>query len=305
VDTPDAVASRVDRLYQQAEQATEQFNAAREREGKLRKDLGNLEDEAARIQERVNRMRDDLGTLAGAQYRSDVFDPTLALILSSDPDNYLDRASALDRISSRRLAQLHELEEAQRVLGQKRSEAARKLGEISRTRDTVRARKRTVVDELATAQRLVNSLSGAQRAGLASSLGEQAFRSARPFHVPDLGPSSGRAASAVDAVRTAVGAPYSWGSAGPSSFDCSGLMVWAYQRAGVALPRTSQGQMHAGQQVPLNQIRPGDLVIYHGDASHVGMYVGNGQVVHAPHPGSRVRYDPVGMMPVAAVTRPG
>jgi cell wall-associated NlpC family hydrolase len=62
--------------------------------------------------------------------------------------------------------------------------------------------------------------------------------------------------------------------------------------------------MHAGQRVPLNQVRPGDLIIYRGDASHVGMYVGGGQVVHAPYPGARVRYDPVGMMPISAVTRP-
>jgi cell wall-associated NlpC family hydrolase len=81
-------------------------------------------------------------------------------------------------------------------------------------------------------------------------------------------------------------------------------MVFSYRHAGIALPRTSQAQMHAGQRVPLNQARPGDLIIYRGDASHVGMYVGGGQVVHAPYPGARVRYDPVGMMPISAVTRP-
>jgi cell wall-associated NlpC family hydrolase len=81
-------------------------------------------------------------------------------------------------------------------------------------------------------------------------------------------------------------------------------MLYAYQQAGVSLPRTSQEQLDAGTRVPLDQARPGDLVIYRGDASHVGMYVGGGQVVHAPYPGARVRYDPVGMMPITAVTRP-
>ncbi len=95
-----------------------------------------------------------------------------------------------------------------------------------------------------------------------------------------------------------------WGSTGPTGFDCSGLMVWSYRQAGVSLPRTSQAQRYAGRQVPLSQARPGDLVTYRSDASHVGMYVGNGQVVHAPYPGARVRYDPVGMMPVSSVTRP-
>ncbi|UWE08883.1 C40 family peptidase [Actinacidiphila bryophytorum] len=95
-----------------------------------------------------------------------------------------------------------------------------------------------------------------------------------------------------------------WGATGPRAFDCSGLMQYAYGRAGVALPRTSQEQMNAGRRIPLDQARPGDLVIYRGDASHVAMYVGGGRVIHAPYPGARVRYDPVGMMPITAVTRP-
>lgn len=94
-----------------------------------------------------------------------------------------------------------------------------------------------------------------------------------------------------------------WGANGPSGFDCSGLTQWAYAQAGVSLPRTSQAQRYAGQQVPLSEARPGDLVAYRDDASHIGMYMGNGQVVHAPYPGASVRYDPVGMMPVSSVTR--
>ncbi|MEU7568596.1 C40 family peptidase, partial [Streptomyces fradiae] len=86
-------------------------------------------------------------------------------------------------------------------------------------------------------------------------------------------------------------------------FDCSGLVQWAYARAGVGLPRTSQAQRNAGRHVPLAQARPGDLVTYRSDASHVALYVGGGQVIHAPRPGAPVRYDPVGMMPVSAVTR--
>lgn len=81
-------------------------------------------------------------------------------------------------------------------------------------------------------------------------------------------------------------------------------MQWAYGRAGVGLPRTSQAQRNAGRHVSLSEARPGDLVIYRDDASHVGMYVGNGQVVHAPYPGARVRYDRADMMPISSVTRP-
>lgn len=93
------------------------------------------------------------------------------------------------------------------------------------------------------------------------------------------------------------------GATGPSAFDCSGLMVWSYRQAGISLPRTSSAQRHAGRQVPLSQAQPGDLVTYRGDASHVAIYAGNGQVIHAPYPGARVRYDPVNMMSHVTVTR--
>jgi cell wall-associated NlpC family hydrolase len=305
-DQPADVATRVDRLYEQAERATEQYNAAQDRSKRLRREVGTLQDEAARGQGRVNAMRAGLGTLAGAQYRSGGVDPMLALMLSAEPDDYLDKAAALDRIGTRESAQLRELQDAQRGLDQMRSEAADRLAELDRARIALNSRKRTVQSKLAAAQRLVNSLNAAQRAGLAAHLQERASRSGRTMdlHLPDFGPASGRAAMAVAAARSAVGAPYVWGSTGPSGFDCSGLMVFSYRHAGIALPRTSQAQMHAGQRVPLNQVRPGDLIIYRGDASHVGMYVGGGQVVHAPYPGARVRYDPVGMMPISAVTRP-
>ncbi|MYQ49702.1 hypothetical protein GTW40_32610, partial [Streptomyces sp. SID4985] len=106
------------------------------------------------------------------------------------------------------------------------------------------------------------------------------------------------------AARSVLGRPYVWGASGPSAFDCSGLMQWAYAHAGIQLPRTSQEQRFAGRRVSLAEARPGDLVFYRSDASHVAMYVGHGQVVHAPHPGAAVRFDPVGMMPVSWVTRP-
>ncbi|MDJ0341138.1 NlpC/P60 family protein [Streptomyces sp. H10-C2] len=298
-------SSRVDRLYQQAEQATEQYNAAQERASRLRHEVDSLQDQAARGQERVNRMRDDLGAIAGAQYRSGGVDPAMALMLSSDPNSYLDRAEALERITSHQASRLAELQEAQRSLEQKRSMAAAKLADLEHARATMQDRKRNVQGKLGAAQRLLDALPPAQRAGFVPGMDDRASRSGRAApDMPDLPASSSRAAMAVAAARRAIGSPYVWGSTGPGSFDCSGLMQYSYRQAGVSLPRTSQEQKHAGQRVPLDQARPGDLVIYRDNASHVGMYVGGGRVVHAPYPGARVRYDPVDMMPVSAVTRP-
>ncbi|MFE2327278.1 NlpC/P60 family protein, partial [Streptomyces sp. NPDC059385] len=298
--------AQVDRLFEEAEQATERFNEAGEKADRLRAEISRAQDAVARGQERVNTMRGVLGTFAGAQYRSGGIDPSLALMLADDPDAYLEQSAALDRLTGRQARQLEALREEQRRLAQERREASGKLAELEALRADVATQKRSVTAKLAAARRLLNAMPSEERADYERASRSGGRQDALPElpELADFGPSSGRAAAAVMAARSAVGRPYVWGSTGPSGFDCSGLMVWSYRQAGVSLPRTSQAQRHAGRQVPLSQARPGDLVTYRSDASHVGMYVGNGQVIHAPYPGARVRYDPVGMMPVSSVTRP-
>ncbi|MGW2780982.1 NlpC/P60 family protein [Streptomyces populi] len=296
----DDTRAEVDRLYTQAERATEAYDEADERGDALREQFGAAQDEIARQQDRVNTMRDALGSLAGAQYRSGGLDPSLALLFSADPDDYLDKASALDRIGTRQAGELKGLRLALRELAQKREEADGKLAELERSRRAVARNKRVIEDKLARAKRLLDSLPYADRAAY-----DRASRSVRTG-LAGLGDSvaaSSRAAAAVAAARSAIGRPYVWGANGPGGFDCSGLMQWSYAHAGVGLPRTSQAQRFAGRRIPLSQARPGDLVTYRSDASHVGMYVGGGQVIHAPYPGAPVRYDPVGMMPISSVTR--
>ncbi|MFI6206527.1 NlpC/P60 family protein [Streptomyces sp. NPDC051041] len=287
----------VDRLHTEAEKATEAYNEADERADELRRKAGAVRDRLARQQERVNTLRETLGSLAGAQYRSGGIDPSLALLFSDDPDDYLDKASVLDRIGARQAGELKGLQKALRTLAQDRAEAARTLAELTRNRRAAAAHKRTVERKLSAARRLLNSLPDAERAAY-----DRASRASRTGPAGAV-PASGRAAAAVAAARSALGKPYIWGANGPGGFDCSGLTQWSYAQAGIALPRTSQAQRYAGRRIPLSQARPGDLVVYRDDAGHVAMYVGGGQVIHAPRPGASVRYDPVGMMPVSSVTR--
>ncbi|MFI1070064.1 NlpC/P60 family protein [Streptomyces puniciscabiei] len=302
--------AEVDRLYQEAEQATQAYDKAQEREGTLRREVREAQDLIARQQQRVNTLREQLGSLAGAQYRSGGIDPTVALLFSDSPDDYLDKASTLDRITSQQAGQLRELQSALRDLAQERTVAIGKLAELESSRKAVATQKRTVVRKLARARQLLNALPPADRAVLGRASrsdgdGRLDLSDLTGLIAPDTSDApDARAAAAVAAARSALGRPYVWGASGPSGFDCSGLMQWSYAHAGVQLPRTSQEQRFAGRQVPLSEARPGDLVIYRSDASHVGMYVGNGQVIHAPYPGAAVRYDPVGMMPVSSVTRP-
>jgi cell wall-associated NlpC family hydrolase len=108
---------------------------------------------------------------------------------------------------------------------------------------------------------------------------------------------------AVQAALTRIGSPYSWGASGPSSFDCSGLVMWAFQQAGVNLPHSSQALAQGGQSVSMDQMQPGDLVTYYSDASHVGIYIGDGMMVHASTYGTPVRVAPVDNAPIHNVRR--
>ena len=115
----------------------------------------------------------------------------------------------------------------------------------------------------------------------------------------------GRATSAVSFALSQVGKGYVMGATGPGAYDCSGLMLAAWDRAGVSLPRTSQQQFGAGSAVSTDDLQPGDLVFYYGGISHVGMYIGDGQIVHASNPRTGVKVSPVDSMPIAGARRVG
>ncbi|NEC96349.1 hypothetical protein G3I57_13655, partial [Streptomyces albidoflavus] len=155
---PAATRASVERLLTEAERATEAFNKADERTGALRAELRRTQDRVARGQDRVNTMRGALGALAGAQYRSGGVDPALELIFSADPEQYLEKAATLDRISLRRAGELNRLTQAQRLLTQERAEAAATLAELTRSRAATARHKRTVEAKLARARALLAAL---------------------------------------------------------------------------------------------------------------------------------------------------
>ncbi|MFJ2259616.1 NlpC/P60 family protein [Streptomyces sp. NPDC087844] len=117
--------------------------------------------------------------------------------------------------------------------------------------------------------------------------------------------ATGAAAKAVNFAMAQIGKPYGWGAVGPSAYDCSGLTSVAWARAGHPIPRTSQAQWAGLTRVSLASARPGDLIIYFNDATHVGMYIGGGKIVHAPRPGRTITTAPAASMAILGVVRPG
>ncbi|PZH07036.1 hypothetical protein C1I97_17230 [Streptomyces sp. NTH33] len=297
--TKDEVKSQVDKLYQQAEQATEKYNGAKEKQEKLQKEISAIQDNVARGQQELNQLRDHLGSVAAGQYRTGGIDPSLQLFLSSDPDDYLDKASTLDQLSGQQVEALKKVQDKQRELAQERAEASAKLKDLAATRTELGNKKSEAQNKLAEAQRLLNSLTAEEKAALEAKEA-RATRAAERTAMSAGGavkPASGRVSSAYAAAQSKVGSPYVYGANGPSSFDCSGLTSWAYAQAGIGIPRTSEAQANYGTRIySQSQLQVGDLVFFFNDLHHVGLYAGNGQVLHAPRPGTVVRYESFGTM---------
>jgi cell wall-associated NlpC family hydrolase len=293
----DEVKAKVDKLYEEAEKATEKLDGAKEKQDKLQKQISALQDNVARGQEELNTLRDGLGSMASAQYRTGGIDPSVQLFLSSDPDTYLDKASTMDQLTNQQVEALKKVQEKQRSLAQQRKEASEKLKDLADTRTELAKKKKEVQSKLSEAQKLLNSLTAKEKAALDAAEQERATRASERVDLGNSKAASGRAAAAFSAAQSKIGSPYVYGASGPSSFDCSGLTSWAYAQAGVSIPRTSEAQANAGTRIySQSDLQVGDLVIFYGDYHHVGLYAGNGQVLHAPHTGAVVRYEAIGNM---------
>ncbi|MBL1066735.1 C40 family peptidase [Streptomyces sp. 7-21] len=303
--TKEEVQEEVDRLYEEAEQATEEYNEAKEEEERLQQEIEDLQEATARGQERLNELQAGIGSVATAQYRHGGLDPSVQLFLSSDPDSYLDQASTLDQVSGKQAETLQLIEEQQRTLEQQRQEASEALQELEQLRESLGEQKDTIQGKLSEAQALLNQLTEEERAALEAERQQQSADAAAAAQDSTEAPASNYGSSVLAAAQSALGSPYVWGATGPDSFDCSGLTSWAYAQAGISIPRTSQAQASAGTQIGRDQLAPGDLVLYYDDLHHVGLYAGNGQIIHAPRPGGVVEYLPLDAMPFMFGVRVG
>jgi len=312
--TPAQVKAKVDKLYQEAEVATEKYDGAKEKADAAEKQLNTLRDEAARKTEKLNSARDDLGYVAAAQYRGGGIDPAVQLMLSDDPEQYLDGAEFADRVGHRQTAAVALVRQQLREIEQLRGAAHVELTSLKSRQAELGRQKKTINGKLDQARRLLSALPPQQRAQVERTAGTsgRASRSATTtrdgLHAPGSSAATAdapnsRAAAAVSYAYQKLGSPYVWGATGPNAFDCSGLVQAAYNSAGVSLPRTTYAQINAGQRVSRDELRPGDLVFFYSGISHVGIYVGDGQMIHAPNPTAPVRLAPIDQMPFAGATR--
>ncbi|MCD7445142.1 C40 family peptidase [Streptomyces lincolnensis] len=301
----DEVRQQVEELYEAAEAPTEEYNAALVERDKLQKEAKRTQEQVAGQQQEINELRDRMGPMAAAQYRDGGLDPSVQLLLSTDPDDYLDKAARVDRMSARQVSLLSSLEAKQRTLAQTRAEAVKQLSEAEKARKRLSGKKEEIQGKLREARQLLNSLTAEQRAELEAKDAE-ADRAAGTSDSAATynGPASGRARAAIEFAYAQLGKPYEWGSTGPNSYDCSGLTGAAWRAAGVSLPRTVQEQYAAGRKVAKSDLQPGDIIYWYNSSQHNGIYIGDGKAVHAPRTGKNIEITPLSYMPYFAATRP-
>ncbi|MCL7376243.1 C40 family peptidase [Streptomyces sp. 35G-GA-8] len=301
--TPAQVKAEVDALYEQAETATERYNGTKVKADKARTALTRLRDEATRRTERLNSSRNALGSIASAQYRAGGLDPAVQLALSSSPEEYLEGASLAERAGSRQAARITAIRKELARIAELRTRADGRLAELTASQSELARHRSAIQEKIGAAQRLLDRLTTQQRAGYDQERDGRGANAASAAPGAVRAPNA-RAAAAVAFAYGAIGKPYVWGATGPGAFDCSGLTQAAWRSAGVALPRTTYTQINTGQRVSRGALAPGDLVFFFSGISHVGIYVGGGQMVHAPRPGSAVRLAPIDQMPFAGASRP-
>lgn len=297
------------RLYREAEKATETYNGTEERLKAQRARVLRLNAELTRTRLSLRDSRGAAGRLARQQYQSSSgLSPYLRLLLARDPQHALDQGHVIGRLSKERAETVGRLtgdtRKADELAGRARAALARQTAlaeRQERERDGVRERLRAVEELLA-------SLTPEQLAAVAELEKSGAEEEQERFLASGaLGDDAKPSAEGERAVRFAVeqlGKPYEWGAEGPASYDCSGLTSVAWERAGTPIPRTSQEQWARLDRVPLDTLRPGDLVVYFPEATHVAMYLGDGMVVQAPRPGAEVKVSPIAANPVLGAVRP-
>ncbi|GAA3771209.1 NlpC/P60 family protein [Streptomyces phyllanthi] len=330
------VEKKVDDLYRQAGTATEKYNAAEEKTTKQKKRVATLLDDVAQRTEKLNEAREQLGSFAAAQYRTGAASPDAAsMLLADNPQDYFDQTQLMDRLTERQQDVVDDYITQQAETAEKREEASESLKTLTESQSTLKATKAKVQAKLAEARQLLSELTAEEKARLAAIEKEQqeeAERKAEELARQQAAAAAEReaqeqtagstatveapaedstyatkAAKALTFARSQIGKPYVWGATGPDAYDCSGFTQAAWKAAGVDLPRTTYDQVNAGTTVSLANARPGDLVFFYDDVSHVGLYIGNGMMIHAPKPGTYIREESIfydGESSIHSVVRP-
>jgi cell wall-associated NlpC family hydrolase len=338
-DPADDALAKLNELSRQAEQTTEAMHSAQlDLHNKLAvqeaADSKHVADAAA-----VDSSRAQLATfqtsvdkLAAAQYMGGRTDGLDAMLTATSPQGLIDQLAVQRVMAAEMSAQMKSYREigqqaalAEEASAKSAAEAKTAAEQAAAVRADLQSKQSKLQLQIAVVKGQYQALTPNQREALAAMPpipappppdaappADPGILAAPPDGIPpgDIAPPGANpgggapeAATVIQAALSRIGSPYSWGGSGPSAFDCSGLVMWSFQQAGISLPHSSQALAQGGQPVSMDQMQPGDLVTYYSDASHVAIYIGDGMMVHASTYGTPVRVAPVDNAPIFNVRR--
>jgi cell wall-associated NlpC family hydrolase len=298
------------RLYREAEEATENYNATEEKLKEKRAEVTRLDTDLSKTRLSLHDSRGAAGRLARQQYQSTTsISPYVRLLLARDPQRALDQGHVIGRMARDRAETVGRLTGTEH----RADELARRARKALDDQLTLAARQKRqrddVQEKLADVQELLASLTAEQLTRLAEfeekgvEKAQEELTTSGALGEEDRKPTR-KGETALRYARRQLGKPYEWGAEGPRTYDCSGLTSEAWAHAGTPIPRTSQEQWARLPRIPLEKLRPGDLVIYFPRATHVAMYAGRGKVIEAPRTGERIKISPIASHPLLGAVRP-
>ncbi|GGL28425.1 hypothetical protein GCM10014719_32400 [Planomonospora parontospora subsp. antibiotica] len=286
------LAKQADKLHTEIAQLTEQYNGERVKLKQAERAAAAAKKTLATSESQLESRRHKASLLAQSSYMTGGLGGGLAFTSSGDPDAFLDQAAAAYALQQRQSEEVAQVSRAIQAAERAKASAKARTAEVT-----------ALLDELGTKRTKIERLVARVESNLFREVRERAGGGGRAVKVDMPIVGGGKAAEAARWALSQQLKPYVWGAEGPGSYDCSGLVMWAYQKVGISLPHYTGNQWTAGTQIPKEQMRPGDLVFFHRDLHHVGIYIGGGLMVHAPRTGDVVRIAPIAGRPFAGAVR--
>lgn len=288
---PAPTRESVEQAYHRVEAVTEKVNGLTERIERTKAEIDALSRDLRRQDAAFREQRDALGASVVQQQIENPLGPTVSLLGSDDPAAFLDGLGAIQALNASRADQLEEFSRVAAQMRNRQAQLAERKRALAADKREVQAQQRRIREAYDEAKSAFDRLEARERAAMQA---EDDDVDASSVTVK----ATGRAADAVAFALDQLGDPYSYGGNGPDAWDCSGLTGGSWAAAGVSLPRTARDQVGAGQRIAMSELRPGDLVAY-SSLTHIGMYIGDGKVVHAPRTGLNVSITSVSSFQIA------
>ncbi|WFE98390.1 C40 family peptidase [Micromonospora sp. WMMD987] len=285
--TPEEIEAALDKQWEQIEPTIESHHKVQAQLKVNRKKAADLQKKIEPLALQSELALGRVGDLASRYYKSGPSQELSALLTTTKPGTLATQLTILDRLAAEQRREV----EAVLVVRRKYDAEKQKL-------DTLIAAEVKQEKELAAKKKQINAEIKRLQAAMPKT-------TVKVNGCPTInGVVSSAARTAIATACAQVGDPYVWGATGPNSFDCSGLTQFAYKAAGISLTHFTGAQWNEGKAIPRSEARPGDLVFFFSDLHHVGLYLGNDMMVHAPRTGKPVQVASINNMPVAGFRRP-